>query len=149
MTTFLDVEHAGVDVLLVTAVVGRRMNVHHERLARKLLGGDAGKVGEPVMGVDDIELVLVLHGDGAAHHGVAGHLLHEVGTVLTRELELGSVNPPERLLLLFIGSADKIVFLVTLLFYEINDSIVFLLRVKNGQMSAFSFTYAFSILPGC
>ena len=60
----------------------------YERLARKLLGGDAGKIGKPVVGVDDVEFFSVLHRNGAAHLSIAGNLFKEVCAVLARELEL-------------------------------------------------------------
>lgn len=78
----------GVDLridVLAAAVVFRGVHVHDERLARHALGGDAGVVGEPVVGVDHVELPFEVLGDLRGHHGVTGHLLHEVGAVLSRK----------------------------------------------------------------
>ena len=71
------------------------MHVDHQRFAGELLGGDAGIVAKPVVGVDDVEFILSLHGDGAAHHGIAGHLLHEVGAVLAGKLVLLAIADGE------------------------------------------------------
>ncbi len=71
------------------------MHMDDQRLAGEFLGGDTGIIGEPVVRMDDIELILALQGDGAAHHGIAGHFLHEVGAVFAGELELLSVADGE------------------------------------------------------
>ena len=78
----------GVDLrvdVLAAAVVLRGVHVHDERLARDALGGDAGVVGEPVVGVDHVELPLQVAGHLGCDHRIAGHLLHEVGAVFARE----------------------------------------------------------------
>ena len=62
--------------------------MHDKRLAADLLGGDAGKVGKPVVGMNDIELAGLLHRNGRGHLGITGHLLKQVGAVLAGELEL-------------------------------------------------------------
>ena len=95
----LDVQDTGVDVLLVPPVVGCGMDMDHQWLAGQLLGGNSGKVCKPVVGVDDIEFVLVLHGYRSADHCVTGNLLHEVGAILAGELVLHSVLDPEILAL--------------------------------------------------
>ena len=61
------------------------MHVDHQGFPGEFLGGDAGVVAEPVVGVDYVKFVLALHGDGSTNHGVAGHLFHEVGAVLAGE----------------------------------------------------------------
>ena len=71
--------------MFAAAVELRGVHVDHQRLARDALGGDAGVVGQPVVGVDDVELTLEVAGHLRRNHGVAGHLLHEVGAVLARE----------------------------------------------------------------
>ena len=78
----------GVDLrvdVLAAAVVFRGVHMHDQRLARYALGGDTGVVGEPVVGVDHVELPFEVLGDLRGHHGVTGHLLHEVGAVLSRK----------------------------------------------------------------
>ena len=57
------------------------MYMHDKRLAGKLLGADPGKICQPVMGMDYIYLIPVLHGYCRPDHGIAGDLLHEVGAV--------------------------------------------------------------------
>ena len=60
--------------------------MHHKGLSREFLRGYSGKVGKPVVGMDDVELVL--HRDSPAHLGITGHLLEQVGAVFSGELEL-------------------------------------------------------------
>ena len=78
--------HAGIDHIVGPAVEGGRMHVHHQRFAGEFFGGNAGKVGEPVVGVDDVEFILVLHRYGACHHRVPGNLFEEVRSVFAGEL---------------------------------------------------------------
>ena len=78
----------GVDLrvdVLARAVVLRGVHVHHQRLPGDAFGGDARVVGQPVVGVDHVELSFEVPGHLRGDHGVARHLLHEVGTVLARE----------------------------------------------------------------
>ena len=98
-TPLLDSEDAGVDVVHASAVEGGGVNVDHKGLSGEFLGGDAGVICEPVVGVDYVKLVLSLHCDRAAHHGVAGDLFHEVGAVLARELEFLAITDGEVLYL--------------------------------------------------
>ncbi len=94
-TLFLQVINPRVYVLVACAVERSRVHVDHERFSGELLCGDAGKVGEPVVGVDYVKLVLLLESDRAAHHSVACDLLHKVGAVLAGELEFLSVGYAE------------------------------------------------------
>ena len=64
------------------------MHVDYERLACELLGCNSGQVGKPVVGVDEIELILVLHCDGTSDHCIPGDFLHQVGAIASRETEL-------------------------------------------------------------
>ena len=73
-----------VDVLART-VVFRGVHVHYERFSGDALGGDARIVGEPVVGVDHVELPFQILGHLRGDHGIAGDLLHEVGAVLARK----------------------------------------------------------------
>ena len=50
----LDGVHAGVHHIVGAAVERGRVHMDDERLAGQLLGGDAGQVGQPVVGVDDV-----------------------------------------------------------------------------------------------
>ena len=54
----------------------------HERFAGKFLRSYSGQIGQPVMGMDEVELVLVLHGYGTTYHSITRYLFHEVGTIL-------------------------------------------------------------------
>ena len=80
----LDGVNLRVDVLSA-AVELRGVHVHHQRFARDAFGGDSGVVGEPVVGVDHVELPLQVAGHLRGDHGVTGDLLHEVGAVFSRE----------------------------------------------------------------
>ena len=73
-----------IDVLTRTVVL-RGVHVHHQRLARYALGGDTGVVGEPVVGVNHVKLTLQVLGYLGCNHSIAGYLLHQVCTILTRE----------------------------------------------------------------
>ena len=81
-TALLYVVDEGVVVLAVTVKLGG-VNVYYQRLAAHFLGGDAGQIGEPVVGVDHVKVVLC--GNCASDHCIAGHLLVEVGAVLAGE----------------------------------------------------------------
>ena len=85
-TPLLYGEDAGVDVVRASAVERGGVHVDYQRLAGHLLGSDSGRICEPVVGVDEVELTLVLLGYGSAHHRIACDFLHEVGAVLAREL---------------------------------------------------------------
>ena len=75
-----DVVDGAVDVF-AAAVELRGVHVYHERFARHGFGRHAGIVGEPVVGVDDIEFARQVAGYLRGHRGVAGHLFHQVGAV--------------------------------------------------------------------
>ena len=60
----------------------------NERLAGQFLGRDAGQIGQPVVGVDDVELILVLHRYRASDHRIVGHLLHKVRAIASGKTEL-------------------------------------------------------------
>ena len=71
------------------------MDMDYQRFPGQFLRGDAGVVSQPVMGVDDIEFILVLHGYGPSDHGVAGHLLHQVFAILAGELVFLAIGDAE------------------------------------------------------
>jgi len=74
----LEVHDRGVAVLAAAVELGR-VDVGDEGLARRLRGGDAGRVGHPVVGVNDVEL---LAGRDSAHDvGVARDLGEEIRAV--------------------------------------------------------------------
>ena len=87
-TTLLNSVDAAVDHVIGSAVERSGVDMDHERLAGEFLGGDAGEIGQPVVGMDDVEFALMLKSDGTAHLGIAAHLLEEVGAILPGELEL-------------------------------------------------------------
>ncbi len=94
-TVFLYRIAPGVDVVRAAAVERGGVHMHHERLPGHLLGGDAGIISKPVMGMDHVELILVLHGDRASHHCVSCHFLHQIGSILPGELELLTILDAE------------------------------------------------------
>ena len=62
--------------------------MHDERLSRKFLGCYAGKICEPVVSMNNVELLCILHGDSSSDLGIAGHLFKQIGTILPGEFEL-------------------------------------------------------------
>ena len=91
-----------------------------QRLAGKFLCGYSGKIGKPVMGVDHIEFILMLHGYGATHHGIAGDLFHQVGSIASGETEFLADMLGERLLL---ESPLRLYHLLELVRIDIRDHI--------------------------
>ena len=77
---FLDSEHNGVHVAAATVVVGG-MHVNHQRLAANLLGVDAGRIGEPVVRVDYVELGSA--SNNAGNNRIVVDFLHEVLRILS------------------------------------------------------------------
>ena len=77
----LDVIDTAVDLILGSTVERRGVHVDNQWLAGQFLGRDSGQIGQPVVGVDDVELILVLHSDRAADHRIVGDLLHKIGAV--------------------------------------------------------------------
>ena len=77
-STFLYVEDPGINHVLSTAVERGGVDMDHKRLAGQLLGGNSSQIGQPVVGMDDIELIFMLHGDRTTYHSIACHLLKEV-----------------------------------------------------------------------
>ena len=65
------------------------MHVDHQRLAAHLLGVDAGRVGEPVVGVDNIEGFLACNHTG--HNRVVVDFLEQVLGVAAREIDTAKV----------------------------------------------------------
>ena len=77
----LDVIDTAVDLILGSTVERRGVHVDNQWLAGQFLGRDSGQIGQPVVGVDDVELILVLHSYRAADHRIVGDLLHKIGAV--------------------------------------------------------------------
>ena len=75
-------------MLLVSTVIRSRVDVNDQRLAGQFLGCDSGEICEPVVCVDDIKFILMLHCNGTSDLSIAGNLFHKVGAVLAGELEL-------------------------------------------------------------
>ena len=119
-TVLLYGEDAGVDVVHAAAVEGGGVDVDDQRLAGQALGGDAGIVGEPVVGVDHVEFILVLDGYRAAHKGVAGNLFHKVGAIFPGELVFLSILDAE---ILDLAAALFLNELVELLRVHVGDHI--------------------------
>ncbi len=71
----LDAKHRRVYIATRTVVVGG-VNVYHQRLARHLLGVNAGRICQPVVGVYDVKLFGTCH--NAGHYGVIVDLLKEI-----------------------------------------------------------------------
>ena len=86
---------AGVYIVIAGTVERSRVDVYHKRFAGELFSCNSGKVGEPVVSVDDIELILVLECDCAADHCVAGNLLHQIGSVFSGEFEFLAIGDAE------------------------------------------------------
>ena len=78
---FLNTIDAGIDHVLSSTVEGRGMDMDNQRLASQFFRGYSSEIGEPIVGVDDIELILVLHRYRASYHSVAGDFLKQVGTI--------------------------------------------------------------------
>ena len=81
--TSLDGVNIRVDVLARAVELGG-VHVHHKRLARGLLGRNACRIGQPVVGVDDVEVVF--RGQRRANQGITRHFLHQVHAVFARKL---------------------------------------------------------------
>ena len=85
---FLDIEHCGIDVATASVEVGG-MNVNHQWLACDLLGVNTGRIGEPVVRVDNIAW------NGAcnhtSHNRIIVDFLNEVIGVTTGELDAAQV----------------------------------------------------------
>ena len=69
------------------------VNVDDKRLAGHLLGMDAGRIGEPVMGMDYIEAVMLqfLTGNDACYDGIVVDFLQQVLGIFARELDTSEV----------------------------------------------------------
>ena len=80
----LDLVNLRVDVFAAAVEFGR-VHVYDQRLARYALGRDAGVVGQPVVGMDQIELPGQIAGYLGRDHRVAGDFLHQIGPVFARE----------------------------------------------------------------
>src|SRR5699024_10551175 len=71
-----DVVHRLIDVFAAAVEFGG-VHVHHQRFARHGLGGHAGIIGEPVVGVDDVECSGQVAGDLRSNDGVVVDLFHQ------------------------------------------------------------------------
>ena len=71
--------------VLAAAVELRGVHVHDQRFSGDPFGGDSGEVGEPVVGVDHVELPRQIAGHLRGYHRIARHLLHEVRAVFARK----------------------------------------------------------------
>ena len=90
-TLCLKINHACIDLIVACAVIRCRVHMHYERLSCQLLSRNTCKISEPVVCVNHIKLILVLHCDSRADHSVACYLFHKVCTVFSRELVLLAV----------------------------------------------------------
>ena len=78
----------GVDIA-ARAVEIRGVDVHHQRFAAHLLGVDARGIGEPVVGMDDV--ILLLPSDDARHDGVVVDLFLQIVGIAARKLDATQV----------------------------------------------------------
>ena len=62
----------------------------HQRLTRNFLRHDPSRIGQPVVGMDNIKILLRRY--RPCHHGVAGNFFHQVCSVFTGKLELVTEN---------------------------------------------------------
>ena len=78
----------GVDIA-ARAVEIRGVDVHHQRLSAHLLGVDARGIGEPVVGMDDV--ILLLSGNDTRHDGVVVDLFLQIVGIAARKLDATQV----------------------------------------------------------
>ena len=83
-TVFLDGIDRGVH-LSARAVEVCGVHVDHQGASAHLLGVDASRIGEPVVGVNDV--ILLLSGDDTSHDGVVVDFFLEVVGIFSRKLD--------------------------------------------------------------
>ena len=79
----LDIEHRGIHITATAVKIGS-MNMYHKGLACHLLGVDAGRIGEPVVRVDDIKVDCA--GYHSCHYRVVVDFLKQIVGISPREL---------------------------------------------------------------
>ena len=88
-STPLYIIHLLVDIL-PTSVKFRGMYMDHQRFTRNFFRHNPGRIGQPVMRVDNIKILLCRY--RPCHHGVTGNFFHQVCSVFTGKLELVTEN---------------------------------------------------------
>ena len=87
-TVFLDGIDGGVH-LSARSVEIRGVHVDHQGASAHLLGVNASRIGEPVVGMDDV--ILLLSGDDPCHDGVVIDFFLQVVGIFARKLDAAQV----------------------------------------------------------
>ena len=107
-TAFLDSIYRRVHVAAAAVKVGR-MHVDHQRLARDMLCKHTGRIGQPVVRVDNVEVQRV--SQHRSHGLVVADLLDQVVRVTTRETDATQVIRTDTAIVVADAVAEMIVLL--------------------------------------